>query len=85
MEPIENTLKQLKVDAIEVYNYGNQIAVTNAYVSIGRLIVDIETNESKALDRIAELMGGSEYDLENLDAIVDVLRATGRYVSEIES
>jgi hypothetical protein len=40
--------------------------------------------ESKALDRIAVLMGGSEWNLNNLDEVVDVLRATGRSVAEIE-
>lgn len=42
-------------------------------------------SDAEAMDRIAELMSGSEYDLDNLDAVVEVVRATGRNVSDIEA
>ena len=39
---LQGTLDQLRMDGIEVYNDGRKVRVTNAYVSLSRLIVDIE-------------------------------------------
>jgi hypothetical protein len=39
---LQGTLDQLRMSGIEVYNDGRKVKVTNAYVSLNRLIVDIE-------------------------------------------
>lgn len=39
---LQATLEQLRMDGIEVYNDGRKVKVTNAYISLNRLIVDIE-------------------------------------------
>jgi len=39
---LQGTLNQLRMDGIEVYKDGRKVKVTNAYISLNRLIVDIE-------------------------------------------
>ena len=45
---LKGTLEQLRLDSIEVYNQkGQRLKVKNAYVSLCRLIVDIEDEKER--------------------------------------
>lgn len=43
---------------------------------------DDELQDSKALDAIAELMSGTEWDADTLDAIASVVTLTGREIKD---
>lgn len=40
--------------------------------------------DTEALDRLAELMSGAEWSADTLDAIADVVRATGRSIDNCD-